>query len=56
MDKLLEIKKETGVAVARQIEFAIDYFLERYEREPGVWMRDLVAYVKGPESGHKGNK
>jgi len=51
----LDIKKETGVAVARQIDFSLDVYLENYARDPDTWRRDLLAYVKGT-SGERTSK
>lgn len=55
LSKLVEIKKETSVGIARQISFAIELFLKEYEDRP-AFRNDLLAYVKGLERGRAPNR
>jgi hypothetical protein len=55
LDRLLAIKDETAMPVARQIDFALDRYCSEYEKDPGF--RDhLRWYVqqnsKGAEPGN----
>jgi len=48
LSKLVEIKEETSVGIARQISFAIELYLKEYDVGPAL-QRDLLAYNKGTE-------
>ena len=45
--KFQKLKDETGVPIARQIDFALGYYLEQCDRRPEAWKRDLMAYLAG---------
>lgn len=48
LTRLVEIKKETSVGIARQISFALELYLKEYDEGPG-FRGDLLAYEKGTE-------
>lgn len=46
LSKLVEIKKEASVGIARQISFAIELYLKEYE-DRSAFRDELLAYEKG---------